>query len=149
MSINVKDEISKELTRLSNKFPDGVEKAAGRAALAMIQYSQQGYPRPPKKTGNLRRSWFAGSQGKIIEKGPDADVGPTYQFRAGTINAIAGYSADYAMKVHETFKPAGKIQARLPDSGGKFLETAVFERATDIMSAFVGGLRNWIKANTN
>lgn len=111
--------LNKEIVTIKERTLGGLIKAAAYVREDMDKTP----PLIPVDTGNLRQSWFI----EAIQNGEIWGI-------------IMGFSADYAVYVHEMLGPtkSGKpINWSRPDSGPKFFESAI-KRNTDKILEIIG-----------
>jgi len=99
--------LNKEIRAIQGRSMDGLFAAAAKIRKDMDHIP----PLIPVKTGELRRSWFVYPLSKTSFKG---GYGPVVK---------CGFSADYALYVHEMLDP--DINWTRANSGPKFFEYAV------------------------
>jgi hypothetical protein len=120
------DRVLSNLKKETDKIPGKTLKGLIRAAIIVRRDMEQTEPKIPVDTGNLRSSYFlVTSNGDALD---GQNPGIPKQAVPGPYVAL-GFSANYAVKVHE----AVNIKFKRPGSGAKFLESALDRNAKTII----------------
>jgi hypothetical protein len=96
--------VIKNLNKYAKRSEANSFKGLIQVAIVIRRSMEKEEPKVPVDTGNLRSSWFTNTN--LTSQGPEMRI---------------GFSANYAVKVHE----AEGTKFRRPGSGPKFLEKAL------------------------
>ena len=118
------DQVNANLRREIARIKDRSMKGLINAAIVIRRDMDETPPLIPVDTGNLRASWF---------------TAPVYKL--GNPSLIIGFSANYAVFVHENvganfqrpIRVGGKLRKRRPGAGPKFLERALIRNHRRIL----------------
>lgn len=120
------DNVLSKLKKETDAIPGKTLKGLIRAAIIVRRDMEQTEPKIPVDTGNLRSSYFlVTSNGDTMD---GVNPGIPKQAVPGPYVAL-GFSANYAVKVHE----AVNITFKRPGSGAKFLESALDRNTNSIL----------------
>jgi hypothetical protein len=121
------DQVLHKLKQETDKIPGKTLKGLIQAGIIVRRDMEKTSPIIPVDTGNLRSSFFlVTSTGEVVQ---GANPGLPSMQNNGPYVAL-GFSANYAAKVHE----AVNVKFQRPDSGPKFLESALDRNITDIIN---------------
>ena len=137
--------LNKEIAKIKGKSMAGMIESA----ILIRRDMEKTPPKIPLRTGNLRASWFtvtsksrpegralAGFKGEgrgEMEKEHMAAAASGKQSLGRQFGVIMGFSANYAVFVHEMVDRGGGINWKRAGSGPKFLEAAMRRNAKKIL----------------
>jgi len=112
---NVMANLNKEINAIKGRTMGGLLEGA-----VIIRYDMdKTEPKIPIDTGNLRASWFTSPLKKL-----------------STIALLIGFSANYAIFVHELVDKVGKlVKWNRPGSGPKFFEASIKRNTKQVLEA--------------